>query len=332
MRCFCPFLAALTATFWLPSFHETTFARADEEAFAPGEVVRAFTNLLQRESLGRKRLDGRMSARWLGAFLDRLDPKRMYFLQADEAEFRRTEGRLGDLARAGDFGFPQSVRERYARRVGEAASCAAQSLSLHHDYSVDEEFPIRFATYAADARELRGRWRLRIKFELLLEKTHGVSLRDAETQLRSRYARIARQARGMNDERLCELFLNSLAACYDPHTLYLRPSLAASYRTGVIRPYPLGLGCRESRGEFVIVSMHPSLSDPAAARELIGWHLLAIRGMDGPTYDLVEADALDFSNLIRDGALAGDTEVILELMNPVTLERKSMTWVRCTAF
>ena len=69
-----------------------------------------------------------MSARWLGVFLDRLDPKRMYFIEADEAEFRRDENRLGDLAKAGDFQFPRSVRQRYAKRVREAASYSAQSL------------------------------------------------------------------------------------------------------------------------------------------------------------------------------------------------------------
>ena len=161
-----------------------------------------------------------------------------------------------------------------------------------------------------------------------METRHGVSLKDAEAQLRSRYTRIARQAAEMTDERLCDLFLNALAACYDPHTGYVRPSEIIAYTTSIVPPSTLGLGLRESRGEFVITSMHASLYDPAAVRDLIGWHLLAIRQIDGPTYDLVEADPLDLSNLIRFGPLGNDSEVILELLNPVTFERKSITWIR----
>ncbi len=303
-------------------------ARAEEPAFDPSNNVRAVVISLERESLGRKRIDERLSAQWLDAFLDRLDPKRTYFLQADAAEFRRSAGRLGEMARAGDFAFPRQVRQRYAQRVADAAADAEHGLSLRHDYSLDEEYPIRFSGYAADDAELRERWRLRIKFELLVEKAHGVALKDAEAQLRSRYSRIARQAREMTDERLCEIYLNSLAACYNPHTVYFSPALLAMYNWGIIRPYSLGLGLRESRGELVVASVNPRLSDWATTRKLVGWHLLAVRRVNGPVYDLVEPDPVELSTLIQHGPLENDTEVILELMHPTSFVRKSLTWPR----
>jgi hypothetical protein len=137
----------------------------------------------------------------------------------------------------------------------------------------------------------------------------------------------------MDDERLCDVYLNSLAACYDPHAAYLRPSEVALYETGITGPpYTLGLGFGLSRGEFVITSAPPALSGQAAVHELIGWRLLAIRGIDGPTYDLVERDPLDFAELIQFGPLGRQTQVILELVNPVTFERKSLAWVRYQAF
>ena len=332
MRRLCLLITVLTAATRVPAFPETPVARADEQAFVPGDAVRTTVSVLERESLTRKRLDAEMSAKWLEAFLDRLDPKRMYFLQADASEFRRSGSRLGDLARAGDFGFARQVRQQYTKRVAEAVSYASQCLSLHHDYSLDEHYPMRFAGYAADAAELHERWRLRIKFELLIETAHGVPAKDAEAQLGGRYARIARQAHEMTDERLCGAFLDSLAACYGPHCTYYYPALEASFRTGPYRTYSLGLSLRETLGEHIITSVHPSLLHKGEADKLIGWQLLAIRRIDGGTYDLVEIDPLDLRNLINlfgpFGPLEDDTEIILELMNPVTFARQTITWPR----
>lgn len=327
MHRFCLFVIALWATTWLGAF-SAAIARAGEPAFVPKDVIRGTVETLERDSLTRKRLDGPMCSRWLNAFLDRLDPRRMYFLKPDDAEFRRSESRLGELAKVGDFGFPAQVRERYRKRVAEAASYAGECLSLHHDYSLDEEFPAcRFAAYAADVAELRERWRLRIKLELLIEKVHGVPLKDAQTQLRGRYSRIARQARDMTDERLCELFLDSLAKCFDPHSEYWSPEFVDLFSVRFARPYTLGLYMRETLGEHVIASLHPALSRSVDADKLIGWHVLAIRRIDGPTFDLVEMDPVDLSFLLMFG-LGRDTEVILELISPATLRRRTITWIR----
>jgi carboxyl-terminal processing protease len=321
MRGLCSFIIALSAVTRVPD------VRCDDATFLPGEAMRAAVNALERHSLTRKRLDASMSSRWLGTFLDRLDPKRMYFLKADEVEFRRFESRLPDLARAGDFGFPLQLRERYRKRVGDAATYADECLSIRHDYSLDEKYPVHFGSYATDAAELRERWRLRIKFELLIEKVHGVAAKDAEAQLCGRYMRIARQAREMNDERLCEVYLDSLAVCFDPHSGYLSPEFVDSFQGGLLRTYTLGLSLRETLGEYVITSVHHALLPPAA-HELVGWHLLAIRRIGGPTYDLVAINHVDLYNLIRLGPFEQDTKVILELMNPTTLARKTVTWVR----
>ena len=253
----------------------------------------------------------------------------MNFLASDFREFQRYEDRLDDLAKDGKFQFAELVRGRFRKRTKEAASYADELLAEQHEYSKDEEYPTRFDAYAAGREQLRERWRLRIKAELLIEKLHGRERSDVTSQLSGRYRRIARQAREMTDERLCDIYLDSLIALYDPHSAYLSPTLLTSFnQTMTIREHSLGLVFRQCAGQFVIASFHPALHDAAAQHKLLGWAVIAIRRSNGDVLDVVEMHPDDFSHMIRFASdfQKSDTAVILELLNPETYERVSMSW------
>ncbi len=212
-------ILAVTISVWLPLLEGS--AAASDVAFDPGSTVRAVTEKLEREHLSRKPLDDALSKLWLGTFLESLDPQRMYFLTADFLEFQQFEDRLDNLAKSGDFQFARLVRERYRQRTADAAADAQKLLSMVPDFSVAEECPVAFIGYATTREELRERWRLRLKAELLIEKLHGRQVAEVQSQLSARYQRISRQALDMNDQRLCEIFLNSLTVNYDRHSSYL---------------------------------------------------------------------------------------------------------------
>lgn len=202
---------------------------AGELPFDPGRAIRATIAYLEREHLARKKLDDAVAHEWFEGVLKRLDPRRMYFLQADLQEFRPFVEDLSASARKGDFEFPKLVRSRYRKRVAEAAEYAKQALSVDHDFTLDEELPLEFETWPADGGELRERWRLRIKGEILFEKANGTPLAGGRSWLNRRYERIARQAREMSNECLCDIFLDSLCAVYDPHSSYLTPTEVSEF-------------------------------------------------------------------------------------------------------
>lgn len=308
---------------------------ADDDTFDPRASIRAAVTLIEREHITRKPVDNDLSRKWIQGLVDRLDPNRMYFLRSDFAEFWQYKDRLDDLAKGGDFQFALLVRKRYRKRTKDAAFYAEDFLSVNHDYSTSEKYPVGFDGYATKPEQLRERWRLRIKAELLIEKVHGRKESDVKSQLSGRYQRISRQAREMTDERLCQIYLDSLVAIYDPHSAYLSPTLMTSFsRTATIRTYNLGVGLRRRAGHFVITSLHPSLRDSTTQTKLVGWSLLAIRRLDGSTFDLVEMHPDDLHHMIRSssGSLESDTEIILELLNPVTYERVTMSWNRFPSF
>jgi len=301
---------------------------AAEEESDPGMAVRAAAELLEEQHLTRKPLDDATSAEWLDAFLLRLDPRRMYFLREDYAEFSDFKTRLDDLARQGDFEFPRIVRTRYRQRVAEAAAQAEQLLAIEPDFGADDALPLSFQDYAGDRQELDERWRLRIKAQLLIEKLHEVDLADAAPLLRDRYRRIARQAAEMSDERLCQILLDALGSVYDPHSGFLSPTYISSFESTItLRTFHMGIRLQEHRGEYRIAWVNSSANAPAS---WLGWHLTAIVGADGSVHDLVEMHREDVYDMIRSalGPLGAVTDVTLELLNPVTFERKTVTWSR----
>ncbi len=310
-------------------------AVAVEDAFDPCAAIRAAVAGLEKDHISHRPLDDELSRQWLQTFLDRLDPGRMYFRQSDVREFRRFEERLDDLAADGDFRFAQRVRKRYRQRTQEAATRAEELLAVEQDYSIDESLPLHYEDYAATGNALRERWRLQLKGELLIEKLHGRPLDEVQSQLAGRYRRIARQAREMNDERLCQIYLDSLASLYDAHTAYFSPTLLTSFSSWIrIRTYRPGLVFQPRAGRLTITSIDPSLRDRETERRLLTWQLLAVRRVDGTVLDVVEMHPDDFYDMIRwpTGPLESDTEILLELFNPVTYERATVSWSRFGSF
>lgn len=299
------------------------YAVPADDAFDPTKAIRAAVSVLEKEHVTRRPPTADFDREWISKFVGRLDPHRMYFLESDLDEFQRLAGKLFDSARAGDFRFPLLVRERYRARVPTSLAFAAALLPLDRDYTIHEECPREFVGYASSSDDLKERWRLRIKAECLVEKLHGRNEGEVESQLSSRFKRISRQASEMTDELLCEVFIDSLAATYDPNSTYWSPTTLLPFQTSMRRNVTLGLRFRQEAGRLSIESIHPTLRSSTNQAEIVGWSLIAVRRMDGTIIDLVERHSIDWSSVLQ-----SDAEVILELQDPVTSKRRSVAWVR----
>jgi carboxyl-terminal processing protease len=307
-----------------------TSARADDLPFSAGKASQDTATALEKYHITHRPLNDHLSVEWFAAFLERLDPQRMYFQEIDVAEFRPFERRLDDLAKDSDFQFARLVQKRYRERVIDAVAMAVENLDLAPDFTLDEQMPVRFESFSRNNSEQRERWRQRVKLELLLEKLHGRDMADVKQQLRERYHRIARQARAMTDERLCQIYLDALVSRYDAASCYLSESYFASFsQTYSFGTFALGLNWQERRGRYFIKSVNPAL-DTQRWAGLIGWEILAIQRDGGAIYDVVEMHYEEFGDLIRSpfGPLKSACHVTLELLHPVTFERRTVPWTR----
>src|SRR3954454_6813367 len=74
-----------------------------------GQIAKAVTSLLQRESLSKQPLNDELAGRVLDRYLLALDPQRHYFLQADVDEFAKSRDALDDQLKVGDVKFAFTV-------------------------------------------------------------------------------------------------------------------------------------------------------------------------------------------------------------------------------
>ncbi len=150
-----------------------------------------------------------------------MDSRRLYFTAEDIRRFTKYRDKLDDHARRGDLSFADLVRDTYGKRLRQATKAQVELLNERHDFTADEHFVVHPATSPADEKALRERWRKRVKYDLLVERSAGLTMERAIAKLRTRYQRVGRENRFADNEDLYELFLNAFARSFGPHNWYL---------------------------------------------------------------------------------------------------------------
>lgn len=303
----------------------SSFAQVKTEDQILGEAMATTIKVLETEHLQRIPIDDRISRRWFQKFFEGLDPRRMYFLEEDLREFHAYESRLDDLGRAGDISFPRQIGKRFQKRVKEATDFAKLQLYAPHDYMIEENAPQDYDYFAIDEEARKERWRLRIKCELLIEKSIRRPNEEVRKQFTQRYDRLFRQARDLSHDRLQSRFLHALGRSVDPHNYYFSDeliwALSPRWRSPTL---PLSFDPNSHRN--LINGVWPQVNELRG--DVIGFELLAIQTTSGKIIDVVEMPSLDFLRLpwlrMCDNRFEG--EVVLQLWNPLTLERKDASY------
>lgn len=209
---------------------ETTKSQKSEAQQEYEENIKAVADLLPKRHITRRPLNDETSRLWFDRFLNDLDPRRLYFTSQDIDRFRKHRDALDDHARRGDVSFALLVGRTFTRRVKQATKWGEAFLAKKHDFTANEEFVLKPEQFADGRRELRERWRLRVKHDLLTQRTLGLTEQQAVEKLRTRYRRIAQENSYSDERELLELFLDSLARTYDPHSAYLGERTLIQFR------------------------------------------------------------------------------------------------------
>ena len=170
-------------------------------------------------------LDDEISGRAMQSLMKRLDPLKLYFLQSDVDEFSTKKNELDDMVVEGDISFVYTVYERLLHRIDQRVDMANKWIDSDHDFTVDEAiiFDPDKMVFAKTDEEARERWRKRIKFNFLALKSEKTEGEKARERLHRRYNSFSKQMHQWDSDELLEIFLNSFATSYDPHSSYMSP-------------------------------------------------------------------------------------------------------------
>ena len=295
---------------------------------APGKQMIAKTTVavVSKHHLEKPNVDGELCEKWLGIYLNTFDPGKRYFLAGDIVEFRKYLKHLPKFAPAGNLELCTLVTERYQLRAASALKFAIERLDGDFDYSIEEEIPLSYLEWPTDEVDRNERWRLHLKFNLLVERSRPESEGHVEF-LKSRYESILSQSEAISEHRAVGLYLNSFCRAIDPHSAYITPTEYLGFFGGMIKEYSIGLAIATNEGRSTIVRVAPEFSDLPFASQLVGCELLALRSEDGVAHHFREIYPVLSHRLIRTG-LKNDTSVTLELYDEVRCRRFSIKWPR----
>ena len=272
-------------------------------------------------------IDTKFCKRWLGNYLDTLDPSKRYFLSTDIVEFESYLDKLPEFAANGNMEFHQLVWKRYQTRAKSSLNQAIQRLDQAFDFTIDESIPLDYASWPETKEDRIERWRLQLKYDLLVERTRWIENSDRIEFVKLRYDSILKQVEDMTDPEARGVYFDSFCRSVDPHSGYLTRKEFSSYFRGMLKEYSLGLRLRIANGRTTIVGITPSFDGEPAAQKISGCELLGIRSADGTFYHVREIHPHTIYYLIRSG-MGQDEKVTLELFDEFTMERFSVDWPR----
>jgi carboxyl-terminal processing protease len=278
-------------------------------------VTNAVTSLIRDRHISKQSLDQVASQRGLKSFLRSLDPMKMYFLQSDIDEFMGQQDKLGKMLEAKDISFAYTVFRRFLQRVDERVKQIDELIEEDFDFTVDEYMvtdtdKIRHPTDLAEARE---RWRLRIKYDMLVLKGDDTEERELRDRLHRRYQSFAKRMHQTDADELLEMFLTAVISSLDPHTTYMSPSSLDNFRIQMrLNLEGIGAALQMEDGYTKVSKVIPGGAADRHGKLQAEDRIIGVgEGSDGEIFDIVDMKLNDVVQKIRGQA---GTEVRLKVI------------------
>ena len=206
------------------------------------EVGRGVSIILQNNHFNRVKWDAKLGEKFIETYLHSLDPKRMYFRQADVERFRAdyAETLHEMLLRKTSITAAEDIYKVFQSRVTESSEFIKKTLAADQfDFTKDEtiERTRKDAPYPKDLAESQALWLLTVKDAVLGEVLRRENIaRLAKEQgkedplkgekspvekVRLRYDRLQRTITEVDKEDIANFFLSAVTHALDPHTEYM---------------------------------------------------------------------------------------------------------------
>ncbi|MDP1798825.1 MAG: carboxy terminal-processing peptidase [Planctomycetaceae bacterium] len=279
-------------------------------------TAKLVADMISKHHISQKQIDDRISQMLVKRLLKDLDPQKLYFLQSDIDEFNRYRDQLDDLIlKQGNVDFARLVFSTYLRRLDERIAVAHKNVDAAHDFTVDESMSVDGdqISWAPDVKELNERWRKRIKFDLLGMNLDKIAPEEAKKRLHKRYDTVKRNAHDTEDSEVLEMYLSSLAHCFDPHSSYMSPQTLEDFNIQMrLSLEGIGAALRSEDGYTIVAQVVKGGAAEKDARLKVNDKITAVAQGDGEWVDIVEMKLSRVVRLIRG---EGGSRVRLRVLN-----------------
>ncbi|HMJ89724.1 MAG TPA: carboxy terminal-processing peptidase, partial [Candidatus Acidoferrum sp.] len=196
-------------------------------------IARVVAAILERSHYNQQPFDDTVSTSFLQKYLDALDPMHIVFLQSDVKEFDKWKTLLDEMTlKLGDTTPAETIFNRFIQRFASQVQHATNLLQTDKfEFTGDERYePNRKELpRPIDVAEAKKFWRDRVRFEYLQERLNKETPEAIKTNLTRRYTRQLRTLSDFDSEDVFQIYLDSLAHVYDPHTDYMGKPAAENF-------------------------------------------------------------------------------------------------------
>lgn len=310
---------------------------------AQSETIRALIDTLEERHYASKRYDDALSAQHLAAYIDGLDPQRMFFTSHDVASFSHWEEELDDLSRKGDLAPAFTIFSRYQEslrsRLANVVATLPQQLASF-DYTLSEYIPVDGSDrpWAESNEELNDRWRKQLKNQALSLRLAEQSDEEIAETLGRRYQTRLSRLDQYNEQDVFAVYANALTELYDPHTSYFSPRRAENFDinmslsfdgigavlqpddeyTKVLRLVPAGPAQKQGDLQPSDLIIGVGQGDDGPMENVIGWRLDEVVDLiRGPRETTVRLEVIPGKNKMD------ERRVVAIQRNQVKLEEQS---------
>lgn len=235
-------------------------------------------------------------------FLDQLDNSRVYFTQSDIQHFEKYRNKLDDYIKLGYLLPVYEIYNTFIDRFQERMDYM-DSLDFRFDYSKNEYYETERDSipWPATKQEAESSYRKMMKGQAISLKLAGKADSAITSTLKNRLKRIQTNIHELRSEDVFQLFMNTVAESFDPHTNYFSPITTENFKINMSNSLE-GIGATLSLENDVtkIVSVVPG--GPAFESKMLHENDRIIgvaQGKDGDFQDVIGWRLDDVVQLIR---------------------------------
>lgn len=301
---------------------------ADKESV----LIQLMQQVLNYNHYQPQKIDNLFSQEVFDIYLEKLDNGKRYLTQVDVERLSKFRSKIDDEALAGEYSFFDLSVEIYKQRTMEAEAYYQEILASPFDFTKEEEFDTDFENkaYPRDKAALKESWRKLLKYQTLTrldnmierqeekkesgdEDLEELSFDQMEAKAREKVQELWSDAfqriNKINTNDLRELYINSIANRFDPHTGYFPPKEKEEFDIRMSGSYE-GIGARltDRDGKISVTEILPGSPCYRLGVLEVGDEILKVAQGEGEPVDIVDMRVEDAVVLIRGEK---DTEVRL---------------------
>ena len=209
------------------------------------EQSKLIYQLLSKYHYQKIPLNDSLSEKILKKYISSLDPNKEYFYSSDINYFNQYKYQMDDYVISGYLEPAYEIFTVYNERVQNRINYVFSILEDEPDFTNNDEliFNRKDAVWFSDVTQMDNYWSKKIKNAILNLKILGKDWESNRETLNKRYKRFLKTVSQFNSEDVFEMFINSYAELYDPHTNYFSPVNADRFEINMSKTFE-GIGAR----------------------------------------------------------------------------------------